>query len=145
MCSSDLRIARHIVRDLGGEILLVRKHDKAAYHAFATMMCPLLVSLLASTERVAGLAGIPRQQARRRMLPIIEQTLRNYARLGPAKAFTGPIVRRDLETIGVHLQTLTVLPSAREAYVALAKAAIEYLPTRHRRKLVARVGSQSIF
>ena len=140
-----VRIARHIVRDLGGEILLLRKHDKAAYHAFATMICPLLVSLLASAERVAGLAGIPRQQARRRMLPIIEQTLRNYAGLGPAKAFTGPIVRGDLETIGVHLQTMTALPAAREAYVGLAKAAVEYLPIRHRSKLVALVESQSTF
>ena len=140
-----VRLARRIVRDLGGEMLLLRKQDKQAYHAFATMICPLLVSLLASTERVAGLAGIPRQQARRRMLPIIEQTLRNYARLGPAKAFTGPIVRGDLETIAVHLQTLTALPAAREAYVALAKAAIEYLPTRHRSKLVALVESQSTF
>lgn len=137
------RVARHIVRDLGGEMLLLRKQDKQAYHAFATMISPLLVSLLASAERVAGLAGIPRQQARRRMLPIIEQTLRNYAQLGPDKAFTGPFVRGDLETIGVHLQTLTALPAAREAYVALAKAAVEFLPTRYRSKLVALVESQS--
>jgi len=140
-----VRLARRIVRDLGGEMLLLRKQDKQAYHAFATMICPLLVSLLASTERVAGLAGIPRQQARRRMLPIIEQTLRNYSRLGPKKAFTGPLVRGDGETISRHLQTLTALPAAREAYVALAKAAIEYLPTRHRSKLVALVESQSTF
>jgi len=140
-----VRLARRIVRDLGGEMLLLRKQDKQAYHAFATMICPLLVSLLASTERVAGLAGIPRQQARRRMLPIIEQTLRNYSRLGPKEAFTGPLVRGDGETISRHLQTLTALPAAREAYVALAKAAIEYLPTRHRSKLVALVESQSTF
>jgi predicted short-subunit dehydrogenase-like oxidoreductase (DUF2520 family) len=140
-----VRLARHIVRDLGGEMLLLRKQDKAAYHAFATMICPLLVALLASAERVAGLAGIPRQQARRRMLPIIEQTLRNYAQLGPKKTFTGPLVRGDGETISLHLQTLTALPAAREAYVALAKAAVEYLPTRHRSKLTALVESQSTF
>ncbi len=44
------RVARHIVRDLGGEMLLLRKQDKQAYHAFATMISPLLVSLLASAE-----------------------------------------------------------------------------------------------
>ena len=140
-----VRIARHIVRDLGGEILLVRKHDKAAYHAFATMICPLLVSLLASAERVAGLAGISRQQARRRILPIIEQTLRNYSRLGPKKAFTGPLVRGDGETISLHLEALTALPAAREAYLALANAAVEYLAIRHRSKLVALIESQSTF
>jgi predicted short-subunit dehydrogenase-like oxidoreductase (DUF2520 family) len=142
----DLRavpVARRIVRDLRGEMLVLRKQDKAAYHAFATMICPLLIALLASAEEAAGLAGISREQARSTMLPIIAQTLRNYTRLGPEKAFTGPLVRGDAETIGIHLQTLAALPAAREAYVALAKAAVEYLPTRHRSKLLALVKSQS--
>ena len=138
-----VRVARRVVRDLGGEMLLLRKPDKTAYHAFATMICPLLVALLASAEEAAVLAGISREQARRRMLPIIAHTLRNYSQLGPKKAFTGPLVRGDAETISLHLQTLAALPAAREAYVALAKAAVEYLPTKHRSKLVALVESQS--
>jgi len=138
-----VRVARRVVRDLGGEMFFLRKEDKAAYHAFATMICPLLVALLASAEEAAGVAGISREQVRRRMLPIIAQTLRNYSQLGPKKAFTGPLVRGDVETISLHLQTLAALPTAREAYVALAKAAVEYLPTRHRSKLIALVESQS--
>jgi predicted short-subunit dehydrogenase-like oxidoreductase (DUF2520 family) len=133
--TAALRTARRIVRDLGGELVRLRKQDKVAYHAFATMICPLLVALLASAERAAGLAGISRKQARRRMLPIIEQTLQNYARVGPEKAFTGPFVRGDSETIEVHLKALARIPAARNAYVALAKAAIQYLPSQNRRRL----------
>jgi predicted short-subunit dehydrogenase-like oxidoreductase (DUF2520 family) len=125
-----VRVARRIVGDLKGEIIRLRKQDKVAYHAFATMICPLLVSLLGSAEQVAGLAGISRKQARRRMLPIVHQTLRNYAKLGPAKAFSGPIVRGDVQTIQQHLRVLLRTRRAREAYLALARAALQHLPSR---------------
>src|SRR5438034_1777412 len=94
-----LRVVRRIVRDMGGEMVVLQKRNKAAYHAFATMVCPLLLSLLACAEEAAGLAGISHRQARRRVLPIIRQTLRNYSELGLAKSFTGPLVRGDAQTI----------------------------------------------
>ncbi|HJY87578.1 MAG TPA: DUF2520 domain-containing protein, partial [Candidatus Acidoferrales bacterium] len=132
-----VRVVRRIVRDLGGETVLVKKEAKSAYHAFATMICPLLLALLASAERVAGIAGITPPNARRRMLPIIRQALWNYVRLGPEMAFTGPIVRGDLETMRLHLKALSRLPGAKNGYIALALAAIEYLPSRNRKKLQA--------
>ncbi len=132
-----LRVARRIVRDMGGEMVVLRKRDKAAYHAFATMVCPLLLSLLACAEETAGLAGISRRQARRRVLPIIRQTLWNYSELGPAKSFTGPIVRGDAPTIRLHLDALAKITAARNAYVALARAAVKYLPSKNRQQLEA--------
>ncbi|PYV49071.1 MAG: DUF2520 domain-containing protein, partial [Acidobacteria bacterium] len=69
--AAALRVVRGIVRDLGGEMMVLRKQDKAAYHAFATMICPLLLALLASAEKVAGVAGITPNQARQSMLPIV--------------------------------------------------------------------------
>jgi predicted short-subunit dehydrogenase-like oxidoreductase (DUF2520 family) len=113
----------------------LRKRDKAAYHAFATMICPLLVSLLASSEAVAALARISKREARHRMMPIIRQTLANYAHLGPPGSFSGPIVRGDLETIRRHLGALAKAPAAQQAYVALVKSALEYLPSQNERKI----------
>jgi predicted short-subunit dehydrogenase-like oxidoreductase (DUF2520 family) len=129
------RLAYKIVRDLGGDAMPLQKKDKPAYHAFATMICPLLVSLLASSEAVAGLAGISRGQARRRMMPIIRQTLENYLRLGPARAFSGPIVRGDVETVRLHLRALAKTPAAKDAYLALARAALKYLPSQKKKEL----------
>ncbi len=133
---SAVRVARAIVKDLGGRPVSIRKQDKAAYHVFATMICPLLVSLLAASEKTAALAGISAADSRHRMLPIIYQTLRNYQKLGPAAAFSGPIVRGDVETIRAHLQVLAKAPSAKRAYVALARAALDFLPSRNRGKIV---------
>jgi predicted short-subunit dehydrogenase-like oxidoreductase (DUF2520 family) len=132
---SALRVARNIVRSLGGTAVSLRKQDKAAYHAFATMICPLLVSLLAASEEAAALARISRSQARSRMMPIVRQTLENYLKLGPANAFSGPIVRGDAATIRLHLRTLSQTPAAKAIYIALARAALNYLPSKNKREL----------
>ena len=130
-----VRVARAIIRNLGGRPVNIRKQDKVAYHTFATMICPLLVSLLAASEKAAALAGIPKVEARRRMMPIIRQTLRNYEKLGPAGAFSGPIVRGDVGTIRAHLEVLTKSPSAKKAYMALARTALDLLPNRNRSEI----------
>jgi len=133
--ASAVRVARGIVRDLGGRAVAIKKPDKIAYHAFATMICPLLVSLLAVSEKTAALAGMSAAESRRRMLPIIRQTLRNYEKLGAARSFTGPIVRGDVETIRAHLKALSKVPAGKDVYSALARAALNLLPHRNRYKL----------
>jgi predicted short-subunit dehydrogenase-like oxidoreductase (DUF2520 family) len=133
--SRAMRLARRIVRELGGHAYAIRKKDKAAYHAWATFASPLLTALLATTEEVAGIAGVSRKAAVRRMLPILQQTLANYAALGAAGAFSGPIVRGDLETVRTHLVVLRRVPAAREVYAALSRAALQYLPTRNKTSL----------
>jgi predicted short-subunit dehydrogenase-like oxidoreductase (DUF2520 family) len=130
-----VNFAKIIVRDLGGDAFPIRKKDKAAYHAFATMICPLLVSLLATSESVAAMVGISHKEARRRMMPIIHQTLINYSKLGPAGAFSGPLVRGDAETVRKHLKVLAKNRVATNVYIALAEAALEYLPSRNAREL----------
>ncbi len=130
-----VQVAFKVVRDLGGTPVRIRKEDKVSYHAFATMICPLLVALLAAAEEPAGAAGLSRKIARCRMMPIIQQTLANYATLGPAKSFSGPIVRGDVKTIKQHLKALAKAPAAKRAYIALAESALEYLPNRNRREI----------
>jgi predicted short-subunit dehydrogenase-like oxidoreductase (DUF2520 family) len=130
-----VRAARQIVRDLGGESFPIRKSDKAAYHAWGTFASPLLTALLTTNEYVATLAGIDRQSAKRRILPILQQTLKNYAALDAGEAFSGPIIRGDVETVKKHLHVLHKNPVAREVYVALVRSAIQYLPTRNSHSL----------
>lgn len=124
--------ARRIAGNLGARAVEIAKKNKTAYHAFATLICPLLVSLLATSEKTAALAGISQAEACRRMMPILLQTVRNYERSGAAKAFSGPIVRGDADTIRAHLLALKSAPAARKAYVALAQAAVEFLPNQNR-------------
>jgi len=130
-------VANAIVRELGGKPIPIRARDKLAYHAFATMVCPLLISLVAASEKVAALAGISPSDARRRMLPIIRQTIANYEKLGAAGSFTGPLVRGDVETVRHHLDALADIPDARSVYIKLAEAALKSLPNRHAKEMQA--------
>jgi predicted short-subunit dehydrogenase-like oxidoreductase (DUF2520 family) len=127
-----VRAARTMVADMSGEAYAIRKEHKAAYHSWGMFASPLLDALLATTERVAGLAGVGPKDARRRMIPILRQTLANYAALGAPGAFSGPIVRGDVETVRKHLKVLREIPIAFDTYVALAGAAMEYLPAKEK-------------
>jgi len=129
------QVARRIVSDLGGRSYPIRKQDKVAYHAWATLASPLFTALLATTEHVAATAGVEGKAARRRMLPILRQTLANYAKLGAADSFSGPIIRGDVGTVSRHLRILAGNLPLQEVYAALAKTALLYLPSKNRRKL----------
>jgi predicted short-subunit dehydrogenase-like oxidoreductase (DUF2520 family) len=131
-----VRAARLVAGRLGGRPVTIRKQDKAAYHLFATLICPLLVSLLAVSEKAATRAGVSPAEARIRMLPILRQTISNYGLVGVDRAFTGPFVRGDVETVRLHLKTLARSSAAVKAvYVSLAEAALENLPHRRRNEI----------
>jgi predicted short-subunit dehydrogenase-like oxidoreductase (DUF2520 family) len=133
--AAAVRSARQIVRALGGEAFTIRKQYKAAYHAWGAFASPLLVAMLVTAEQLARKAGLSAVEARKKTIPIVRQTIANYAALGGAGAFSGPIVRGDAEIVRKHLQVLRKVPEATDVYLALARAALRYLPARNRAEL----------
>jgi predicted short-subunit dehydrogenase-like oxidoreductase (DUF2520 family) len=133
--TSAVRIARSIVKNVGGKAYTIRHEEKAAYHAWGTFASPLLTALLAVTEQVAAAAGVKSKAARQRVLPIVAQTIANYGSLGASAAFSGPLVRGDVETVKRHLQVLRKFPMELEVYVTLARAALHYLPVTQKEQL----------
>jgi predicted short-subunit dehydrogenase-like oxidoreductase (DUF2520 family) len=130
-----VRQARRIVRDLGGESFLLAARRKAAYHTWATLTSPLWLAFLVTLEEAARTAGLKAKDARRMSLPILRQTLANYARLGPQHSFSGPIIRGDVGTVVQHLAVLRRQPRVRDVYTALARVATERLPTKNKQEL----------
>lgn len=133
--AAAVRVARRIIRDLGGESAILRKSAKPAYHAWGAFLSPLLVSHLVTAEQVARAAGFSAAAARKKMLPIVRQTIANYAALGPGGAFSGPLVRGDTKVVGMHLKALKRLRGAKQVYLALARAALRELPVQRRKQL----------
>lgn len=127
--------ARSIIRNLGGIPYPIAKPHKEAYHAWGMFLSPLFAALLAAAEPVAQAAHVNRKQARSRAVPILRQTLENYARLGAPESFSGPIARGDVNTVKKHLNVLKKIPGAREVYMALARIALRDLPAKNRRQL----------
>ena len=133
--SPAVQEASRIARNLGGRVFTISEKDKSAYHAWGSFASPLVIALLVTAEKVAGIAGVPASAARRRMLPILQQTLANYGKKGGRGAFSGPIIRGDATTIRKHLKVLDRTPVARHVYLALARSALQSLPTGNRDQL----------
>ncbi|MGA9509802.1 MAG: DUF2520 domain-containing protein [Candidatus Sulfotelmatobacter sp.] len=127
-----VRAARAIVQNLGGQPFPIGKRHKQAYHAWGMFVSPLLTALLAASERVAAAAGIRKGAGKQRALPILRQTLANYAALGASHSFSGPIARGDVDTIEKHLSVLRAISEARNIYIALARTALRDLPGKNR-------------
>lgn len=132
-----LRAGRRIARVLGGRVVTIEARRKPLYHAFGAFTSPLIVATVAAAERVARKAGLDEASARAAIAPILLQTIRNYLARGKAGAFSGPLVRGDVQTVRRHLEVLQAVPEARAAYVALALSAMRTLPVKNKREMQA--------
>lgn len=106
---ADSRISQveTILKKLGNPYFTIKDQSKSLYHLSACMFSNYLVTLLAGASDVLAAAGIDPQMGYKAMLPLIEGTIANIGRLGPAKALTGPIARGDVTTITQHLNALS--------------------------------------
>jgi len=138
-----VRLAKRIVRELGGVPVEIRRADKVLYHAFGTFASPMVIALMAAMEEVGTAAGFERKKLRAFAGPLLRQTLENYLEQGGAAAFTGPFVRGDIAVITRHLKALEELPLVRELYQALARVAAEKLPVKNQRAMQKVVGRRN--
>ncbi len=128
-------LARKLVKLLGGESFAIAKRDKPLYHALGAFVSPLVIAQMAAAERIGSELGLKPQQTRKVIGPILKQTIRNYIEHGVAAAFSGPIVRGDVETVRKNLSALKRVRGAAEIYRALAKVAVEELPSKDARAI----------
>lgn len=91
----ELRFAIEIAEATGMKPFELREEDRAAYHAAASMASNFLVSLQAEASALAAEAGVPAEA----LIPLVQATVANLAKVGPEKALTGPIVRGDRATV----------------------------------------------
>jgi predicted short-subunit dehydrogenase-like oxidoreductase (DUF2520 family) len=127
--AASSRVLSQLVRRIGGHPFAIKAADKALYHAVGVLSSPLLVSHLAAAHETAARAGFSPRQARRLIEPIARATLDNFFRNGPARSFSGPIARGDVETIRLHLRALKPHPILASVYRSLALYALEALPS----------------
>jgi predicted short-subunit dehydrogenase-like oxidoreductase (DUF2520 family) len=121
------RLARSLVRSLGGRAFSVAARDKALYHASAVFAAGHLVALFDLAAELLSRCGLSRPEARRVLLPLARGTVSNlsHARTD-AEALTGPFARADAATVRRHLAALAPLgdepdgpPDAPAAYSLL--------------------------
>ncbi|MBN1342124.1 MAG: DUF2520 domain-containing protein [Phycisphaerae bacterium] len=105
-CEGDpaaVEALRRLFTAIGGRVEEISTGNKTLYHAAAVMACNYLVVLLEAAGELAKQSGIDRTVAMAAMRPLVNATIENVNRFGPAEALTGPIARGDIETVRRHL------------------------------------------
>ena len=73
-------------------------------------------------------AGLKRREAQRALLSLTRQMLEHYEKLGPQKAWTGPLARGDYGVVAAHEKALRDLqPEFLDAYRAVSRLSAQVL------------------
>jgi predicted short-subunit dehydrogenase-like oxidoreductase (DUF2520 family) len=97
-----LELADRMAHDLGMLPFEVQDHQRATYHAAASIASNFLVTLLAEAEALADAAGIEGFDARQMLGPLVRTTVENWIAVGPKLALTGPVARGDHATVAAQ-------------------------------------------
>ncbi len=114
---SAVAAARRLLAALGSPMFTVPERARPVYHAAAVMASSYLATLLAAAGRMMVQAGVPEDEALPALLPLARGTLSALEESELGRAITGPLIRGDMETIGLHMRSLE--PRERALYAAL--------------------------
>lgn len=131
-----LRVARQVVRDLGGHAFSIKPRDKALYHAAAVMASGHMTALFDIALEMLARCGLSRRRARAVLLPLVESAVANLSMMAPEQALTGTFARGDVVTVQRHLAILEKqsLPEALAAYVLLGRRSLSLAKPLAKRK-----------
>lgn len=123
--AAAVRAGSRLARALDGRPVRVPTEAKPRYHAAAVFASNYVVTLLGIAEELMEAAGISRRRARAALARLAQAAVANTARVGPARALTGPIVRGDAETV---VSNMTAMPDRflEELYAMLGAKTVEY-------------------
>jgi predicted short-subunit dehydrogenase-like oxidoreductase (DUF2520 family) len=109
-------LARALATTLGMTPIDVPDHDRAAYHAAASIASNFLVTLEWAATRVGALD-------RAALAPLVHATVNNWLAEGPEAALTGPIARGDEQTVArQRAAVIERAPDLAELFDALTEA-----------------------
>jgi predicted short-subunit dehydrogenase-like oxidoreductase (DUF2520 family) len=99
-------ILKELAAVLKGTCIELTAGDKVVYHAAAVMACNYLTTLVKLADDLWQTFGIPRDEATKALLPLLQGTLNNIAAVGIPQALTGPVARGDIGTVEKHIEAL---------------------------------------
>ena len=131
MASSDsaraIRWARQFVTELGGRGLVVLPGESLPlYHAMAVFSSNFITLLLAAVEEMGRSLHQDPKRIKAALRPLAETALKNALKEPAMSMLTGPISRKDFETIEKHQKALKALdPKLRAIYDGFLSFALE--------------------
>ena len=126
--AAAVRVARRIAKAIGGVPARVALADKVAYHASGSYAAFLILAMIEAGTRILTAVGFPRRQALRTLSRMARETIDNLEQHGPQAAWTGPLGRRDYQTLARHVRAMKRFPREYfEVYSAGARLTVQML------------------
>jgi predicted short-subunit dehydrogenase-like oxidoreductase (DUF2520 family) len=115
-----------LVKEIGGQLLLVEKEHKGLYHVASVFASNYLVTLSVIAENCYKKAGLPPKLAKTLVCGLMQQSLNGVKDPANVKnALTGPLQRGDKSTLQKHISVLQPFSDSKHVYKSLGKATIQ--------------------
>lgn len=133
------RVARSLVKELGGHPFTIASDAKPLYHAAATVSSGHVTALFDLAIEMLQECGLTKGRARQILAPLLKSTAANLGTQSPADALTGAFARGDVATVAKHLEALKAkkMTLAADLYAVLGLRAVRLAEStkRNRRSL----------
>jgi len=103
--AGSVRQVEKIVHDLGGKPVVIPEELKPLYHATCVFASNYLTMFLNTVSELSRKMNLPVRWTEI-FGPLMSTTMENSILTSPSSALTGPVVRGDMKTIGLHLEVL---------------------------------------
>jgi predicted short-subunit dehydrogenase-like oxidoreductase (DUF2520 family) len=118
--AAAVRAARRIARTLDAVPVAISPAQKPLYHAAGVFAAGMCLALEEAGVQAMMSAGLKRREAQSALLALTRQVLEHYEKLGPQKAWTGPLARGDFRIVAAHENALREMqPEFLDAYHAV--------------------------
>ncbi len=102
--SKAIRFAKNLVKELGGNAIIIPKEEKILYHIACVLASNYTVALLGAVEKL--LQNTTLQLSLRQLQPLVTASIENAISIGARHALTGPAARGDELLIRKHTVAL---------------------------------------
>jgi predicted short-subunit dehydrogenase-like oxidoreductase (DUF2520 family) len=117
-----VHVARSIARSLGGIPVNITAEKKPLYHAAGAFAAGLVLALEEAGVQMLKTSGLSQREALHALLSLSRQVLDHYEKLGPHKAWTGPLSRGDYGVVAANEEAIARShPEFLEAYQAVSR------------------------
>jgi predicted short-subunit dehydrogenase-like oxidoreductase (DUF2520 family) len=134
------RVARSLVKELGGHPFTISSEAKPLYHAAATVSSGHVTALFDLAIEMLQECGLTKRRARQILAPLLTSTAANLGAQTPAEALTGPFARGDVATVRTHLAAMKAkkMTDAADVYAALGLRAVKLTESTKRNRKSAK-------